>query len=238
MTNTGYQVRLENVFEGPMDLLVHLIKKNQVDIYDIPIALITDQFLSYIRWMQDMEIDVAADFLVMAATLAQIKSRMLLPAQESDQEESEDPRDAIAGPLAEYMRIKSLAGKLAERNILGEHVFARPAEPLVHDGNAEQMPVEASLYDLLGAYQALSEQMAGDPDFSITPEKISVKEKMTNILDLLETQKSVTFSDLAANCADKGEIIATFLAILEVVRLNLVGITQEETAGGLKLFSR
>ncbi|MBS0014435.1 MAG: segregation/condensation protein A, partial [Desulfobacterales bacterium] len=107
-----------------------------------------------------------------------------------------------------------------------ENVFARPAEPLVHGGNPEHIPVQANLYDLLGAYQALSEQMAGGTDFSITPEKISVKEKMTGILDLLETRKSVTFSDLAANCADKGEIIATFLAILEVVRLNLVGISQ------------
>jgi segregation and condensation protein A len=98
--------------------------------------------------------------------------------------------------------------------------------------------VEASLHDLFAAYQALSKQMAGDPDFSITPEKISVKEKMTDILDLLQTHKSVSFSDLAAKCADKGEIIATFLAVLEVVRLNIVGISQEETAGGLKLFSR
>ncbi len=238
MAGTAYQVKLKNIFEGPMDLLVHLIKKNQVDICDIPIALITDQFLSYIQWMQDMEIDVAADFLVMAATLAQIKSRMLLPAQVSDDEETEDPRDAIAGPLAEYMRIKSGAQKLAERGLLDQDVFARPYDPWSFIEKTEDTPVEADLYDLVSLYQAMTEKMSQEPGFLITPEKISVKEKMMAILDMLETRKSLTFKDLATQCSDKAEIIATFLAILEVVRLNLIGISQEETGNGLRLFSR
>jgi segregation and condensation protein A len=238
MTGPAYQVKLENIFEGPMDLLVHLIKKNQVDICDIPIALITDQFLSYIRWMQDMEIDVAADFLVMAATLAHIKSKMLLPAQEADQEETEDPRDAIAGPLAEYMRIKSAAQKLANRNLPDRDIFTRPPPIIASGSNAEDIPVKAELYELASVYHAMTQRLAQEPGFMITQEKISVKDKMMTILDLLEISKSITFNELAARCCGRAEIIATFLAILEVARLNLIGISQEETSGGLKLFSR
>jgi segregation and condensation protein A len=221
-----------------MDLLVHLIKKNQVDICDIPIALITDQFLSYIRWMQDMEIDVAADFLVMAATLAHIKSKMLLPAQEADQEETEDPRDAIAGPLAEYMRIKSAAQKLANRNLPDRDIFTRPPPIIASGSNAEDIAVKAELYELASVYHAMTQRLAQEPGFMITQEKISVKDKMMTILDLLEISKSITFNELAARCCGRAEIIATFLAILEVARLNLIGISQEETSGGLKLFSR
>jgi segregation and condensation protein A len=238
MTGPAYQVKLENIFEGPMDLLVHLIKKNQVDICDIPIALITDQFLSYIRWMQDMEIDVAADFLVMAATLAHIKSKMLLPAQEADQEETEDPRDAIAGPLAEYMRIKSAAQKLANRNLPDRDIFTRPPPIIASGSNAEDIAVKAELYELASVYHAMTQRLAQEPGFMITQEKISVKDKMMTILDLLEISKSITFNELAARCCGRAEIIATFLAILEVARLNLIGISQEETSGGLKLFSR
>jgi len=124
MTNESYQVKLDNVFEGPMDLLVHLIKKNEVDIYDIPIALVTNQYLEYLEWMKSLNIDVAGDFLVMAATLTQIKSRMLLPAHEGGEEE-DDPRMEIAKPLEEYLQMKSAAEHLTERNRLGETTFIR-----------------------------------------------------------------------------------------------------------------
>ncbi|MFO7931506.1 MAG: segregation/condensation protein A [Desulfosalsimonas sp.] len=237
MSNPAYQVKLEHIFEGPMDLLVHLIKKHEVDIYDIPIALITDQFLEYIKWMQDMEIDVAADFLVMASTLAQIKSRVLLPDTGSDSEEDEDPRDAIAGPLAEYIRMKSAAEQLAAKNILNEHVFIRQCDQQQQDSAGAETPVEADLYELIGLYQQLMEQMAPDPDFEITPEKISVKEKMNEIIDLLEKKKNISFRDLAAECSDRDEIIAAFLAVLEIVRLNLAGISHTENSSGLLLYS-
>ncbi|MCF8109872.1 MAG: segregation/condensation protein A [Desulfobacteraceae bacterium] len=239
MSNPAYQVKLENIFEGPMDLLVHLIKKNEVDIYDIPIALITDQFLEYIKWMQDMEIDVATDFLVMASTLAQIKSRILLPADtDNEAEEDEDPRDAIAGPLAEYMRIKSAAQQLGNRNILNEHVFIRRSGAAGSASLRQDTPVEADLYELIGLYQDMIDRMVPEPGFEITPEKISVKEKMTEIIDLLKTQKTVSFRDLAAGCSERGEIIAAFLAVLEVIKLNLAGISQSENSSGLVLFSR
>ena len=237
MSNPAYQVKLENIFEGPMDLLVHLIKKNEVDIYDIPIALVTDQFLSYIQWMQDMEIDVAADFLVMASTLAQIKSRMLLPDPGSASEDEEDPRDAIAGPLMEYMRMKSAAEQLSGMDILNRDVFVRQSDPADYAVPPEQMPVEADLYELVRLYRDLMDKADPGAGIDITPEKISVKEKMTDIMDLLEKRKTVTFQELAAECSNRGEVIATFLAILEIVRLNLIGISQSEDHNGLQLFS-
>ena len=126
MQTDDYKVKLENVFEGPMDLLIHLIKKNEVDIYDIPVALITEQYLAYLEWMQRLNIDNVGDFLVMASTLAHIKSRMLLP-NHGIEEEEEDPRLELVRPLAEYLRIRSAAEALAKRNLLGEKMFTRKA---------------------------------------------------------------------------------------------------------------
>ena len=125
MAEEIYRVQLENVFEGPMDLLVHLIKKNELDIYDIPIALITEQYLQYIDWMKAMNIDFAGDFIVMASTLTQIKSHMLLPVHDGEEEDGEDPRLEITKPLLEYLQMKSAADQLVERNLLGENTFIR-----------------------------------------------------------------------------------------------------------------
>ncbi len=119
-----YEVKIENIFEGPMDLLVFLIKKNEVDIYDIPIALITDQFLEYIEWMESMSIDFAGDFIVMASTLIQIKSKLLLPLN-NPRSEDEDPRMEVVRPILEYMQIRSASEELLVKNILGEDIFSR-----------------------------------------------------------------------------------------------------------------
>ena len=124
MKEKPYQVRLEEIFEGPMDLLIHLIRKNDLDIYDIPIALITDQYLQYLELMKAMNIDYAGDFLLMASTLTQIKSRMLLPTHDGEEEE-EDPLQEITRPLLEYLQMKSAADQLIERNLLGEKTFIR-----------------------------------------------------------------------------------------------------------------
>ena len=131
MLDDRYEVRLENIFEGPMDLLVYLIQKNEVDVYDIPIALITDQYLGYIELMKALNIDVAGDFILMAATLTQIKSRMLLPAAPADDPEAEDPRMEITRPLLEYLRMKSAADALAQRHLLGQDIFLR--EPVADE---------------------------------------------------------------------------------------------------------
>jgi len=236
MLNTAYQVRLENVFEGPMDLLVHLIRKNEVDIRDIPIAMITDQFLAYIDWMRAMNIDVAADFLVMAATLTHIKSRMLLPAEKEDAGEENDPRSEITGPIMEYIRMKAAAAILEERSRLGRDVFARPQKPRLLSSRSD-MQVRLDIFGLVSAYQGLLDRMAPDIRIQITPEKISVRERMTQIIDRLSEKGTLVFADLLDPDADREDIVVTFLAILELGRLNLVQVVQERQDCGIRLFS-
>lgn len=230
-----YKVKLENVFEGPMDLLIHLIKKTEVDIYDIPIALITDQYLAYIEWMQSMNIDLAGDFIVMAATLTQIKSKMLLPASEGDEEE-EDPRTEITKPLLEYLQIKSAAEDLAGRNLLGEIIFVRnlPKEEYLLDN--EEDIVAVGLFELIDAFQKILKNISIDEKLNFTADTISVKDKISEIVDILEKHESITFGELFSVKADKNEVIVTFLAILEMVKLNLVGLVQHVQTGIIRLF--
>ena len=151
MATEPYQVRLDEIFEGPLDLLVHLIKKNEVDIYDIPIALITEQYLQYLDWMKSMNIEFAGDFIVMASTLTQIKSRMLLPVHD-DEEPEEDPRQEITRPLLEYLRMKSAADQLAERNLLGEKTFIRSPDRRSFMADDEEGFVKIGLFELIDAY--------------------------------------------------------------------------------------
>lgn len=220
-----------------MDLLVHLIKKNEVDIYDIPIAFITEQFLAYIEWMEAMHIDVAADFLVMAATLAQIKSRMLLPQAQPESEDNEDPRAALTGPLLEYMRIKSAAGLLSSRLLLGEDIFARSPGKDDYTVPPESIPVQADLFELVRIYKQLIERVSPRIGIEITPERISVKDRMTEIIDYLEEKGTVTFSELVAMKGERSEIVITFLAVLEMARLSLVRISQNAITGGIRLYA-
>jgi len=234
-SNEIYQVKLENIFEGPMDLLIHLIKKNEVDIYDIPIALITDQYLEYIEWMKSMNIDLAGDFIVMAATLTQIKSRMLLPISEGDEEE-EDPRTEITKPLLEYMQIKSAAEDLAGRNLLGENIFVRnlPKEDYLLD--SEDNIVAVGLFELIDAFQKILKNISIDERLNLIADTISVKDKISELADILEKQESITFGELFSVNADKSEVIVTFLAILEMVKLSLVRVVQNIQTGIIRLF--
>ncbi|NOY69606.1 MAG: segregation/condensation protein A [Deltaproteobacteria bacterium] len=236
MQNTAYQVNLENVFEGPMDLLIHLIRKNEVDIRDIPIAMITDQFLSYIEWMQAMNIDFAADFLVMAATLTYIKSRMLLPGLSDGPDESEDPRNEITGPIVEYIRMKAAAALLNKRDWLDRDVFMR-SKTRHRVFSPEDMPVSLDVFGLVSAYQGLLDRMAPDIRIEITPEKISVRDRMTQVIDLLAEKGTLTFTDLLFSGAKREDIIVTFLAILELARLNMARIAQGRSNGDIRLYS-
>ncbi len=238
MDDRRYEIKLENIFEGPMDLLVHLIKKNEVDIYDIPIALITDQFLSYLEWMQSSSMEMAGDFLVMAATLVQIKSRMLLPdtAEDGITDDEDDPRKAITGPLIEYLKMKSVAGQLGRRPILNADVFGRPGDHrqfVIDPGDAM---VQADLFALVQAYQQLMERTSGQTGIHITPERVSVKERMTEIVAAIENKGTIAFGELLGGRYQKIDIVVTFLALLELVRLNLIHVIQGENIGELRLF--
>jgi segregation and condensation protein A len=230
-----YHVQLENIFEGPMDLLVHLIKKHEVDIYDIPIALITEQYLEYLEWMKAMNIDLAGDFLVLASTLTQIKSRMLLPAHE-DEDEDEDPRLEIIRPLEEYLRIKSAAEKLAKRDLLGEDTFVR--SPGQEDDllNREEAVIDVGLFELIDAFQKILENISPIGRIEINADTITVRDRIVQIVDIFETKVSVTFNELFSKNADKSEVVVTFLAILEMVRLSLIRIVQHTHTGIIRLF--
>ena len=235
MENKFYQVKLSDIFEGPMDLLVHLIKKNEIDIYDIPIAMVTEQYLSYLEWLKSMNIDFAGDFLVMAATLAHIKSRMLLPTV-SDEDDDEDPRMEIARPLAEYLQLKSAAEELSRRALLGENTFVRqPAEVRDLVPRDEEF-INIGLFELIDAFQQILKNISAEERLELTSDSISVKDRISELVDLFEEKKSLTFEELFAGAPNKSDVIITFLAILEMVKLCLVRLAQHSQTGLIRLF--
>jgi segregation and condensation protein A len=234
--HTPYQVNLGELFDGPMDLLVHLVKKNEVDIYDIPIALIAQQYMEYLEWMKSVNIDVAGEFLVMAATLAHIKSRMLLPTQEED---DDDPRMEIVRPLAEYLQLKYAADDLLERDRLDWDVFRRRdldgAE--AWSGGEPGTLVQVGLFELIEAFQDIIKRVSPKYFWDLTPDTISVKSRMAQIADILEEQQSATFAELFETQATRGDIIVTFLAILEMAKLQLIRIMQHVESGIIRIFN-
>lgn len=221
-----YEVKLE-IFEGPLDLLLHLIHKNEVDIFDIPITTITEQYLAYLDMMKALNISVAGDFLVMASTLVHIKSKMLLPGSDEEGEE-EDPRNEITRPLLEYIRIKEVAQELSEREILGRDVFSRQdvswddAEP-----ETEGPRLDISLFQLIDAFRRIMERsQPGSMLMTFRHEKWSVKEKSRLILSLLKQKPEMLFDEIFSEDRKIPEFIVTFLALLELVHIGLVKVFQ------------
>lgn len=239
MTTLGeeYQVRLE-IFEGPMDLLLHLIRKNKVDIYDIPIALIMDQYLQYLDVMRGLNIDVAAEFLEMAATLAYIKSRMLVPGGGSEEEdEEEDPRLELVRPLVEYARLKEAAFVLAGRPQLNRDVYARniPPEELWGLERGEEI-AEVDLFQLIAALQEVLKRAEPGRFMEVNADAIRVKDRIAKVVEILNTVSSITFNELFPKGAGRAELIVTFLAILELVRLRMVRAFQHQASGIIRLY--
>ena len=231
-----YQVQLEDVFEGPMDLLVHLIKKNELDIYDIPVALITEQYLQYVDWMKAMNVEFAGDFIVMASTLAQIKSRMLLPVHDGDEEEEEDPRLELTRPLLEYLQMKSVADQLVERNLLGEKTFIRNSSRDEFLASPDEEFIKIGLFELIDAFQKILDRIPDEHRVEMTTDEISVKDKISQIVDILEAKGSIIFLELFSDNPDRREVIITFLAILEMVKLTLIRIVQNLNTGIIRVF--
>ena len=229
-----YKVQLENVFEGPMDLLIYLIRKNEVNIYDIPISLITNRYLEYIEWLKSMNVDIAGDFLVMAATLIHIKSRMLLPVHEDSDEE--DPRQEIARPLLEYLRMKSAALQLNERELLGEHTFIRAPAKTSGAGNLQDREIRVDLFELIQAFQRIIDNLSPDIAIDVVAEKLSIKDRMVELIWLLKDRGSLIFQELILSLDGKIEIIITFLAILEMVKRNAASIIQHTDTGNITLY--
>jgi segregation and condensation protein A len=233
---TPYRVKLSDIFEGPMDLLVHLIKKNEVNIYDIPIALVTEQYLQYLEWMDALNIDYAAEFVVMASTLTQIKSRLLLPVHPEEEGEEEDPRQAIVRPLLEYLKLKSAAEQLGERPLLGEDTFTRPAKPAALAVAGDEEVIKIGLFELIDAFQRILSGLPEDARIEFTADTISVKERISQIADELEARGSLTFFELFSDHPSRSEIVVTFLAILEMVKLALIRLVQHVNSGIIRIF--
>jgi segregation and condensation protein A len=232
-----YEVKLE-IFEGPMDLLIHLIRRNKVDIYDIPIALIMDQYLGYIEMMRSLNIDVAGEFLEMAATLAYIKSRMLVPRTASEDEaQDEDPRMELVRPLLEYARIREAAQTLAGSLQLDRDVYVReipPEELWGHEGSEEI--AEVGLFELLNALQEVLKKAEPEHAMEMTADTLRLKDRINQLMETLAGVTSVTLHELFSASARKAEMILTFLAILELMRLQIVRAFQHQPSGIIRLY--
>jgi segregation and condensation protein A len=229
-----YRVKLD-VFEGPLDLLLHLVKKNEVDVSDIPVAIITDQYLGYMELLQQLDLDIAGEYLVMAATLLHLKSRMLLPADENPEEdEGEDPRAELARQLLEYQRFKEAAEQLALRDQLDRDVFAR--SPARDESETESDVVyDVTLGDLLDALQEVLKRAAPEVVHEVILEHISLRERIVFLLDTLRERTSMFFSEAFPPSSTRLQILTTFLAVLELVRTRMVSVLQEERFGPITM---
>src|SRR5215469_14035751 len=227
---TEYKVRLE-VFEGPLDLLLYLIKKEEVDIYDVSIEQITSQYLEYLETFRMLDLDIAGEFLVMAATLIYIKSRSLLPVHQQPPEEEgeeEDPRWDLIRQLIEYKKFKDAAFQLHQRELLQEGLIARvPERPDLRDADS-LLKSEVGIFDLINAFQKVIRKIeARREDLrEIFEENFTVSDKIDVILRVVQPGKPIVFSDLFVAAASRTEIVVTFLALLELIRMKQMRIAQ------------
>jgi len=237
----AYPIRLQH-FEGPLDLLIHLIKKNEVNIYDIPIALITHQYLEYLSLMQELNLDLAGEFLVMAATLIHIKSRMLIPrpTPEVDGEmDEEDPREALVRRLLEHQKFKAAAELLHERETLRSAQHRRPDAAVAEAAGEEQEPeLEVDLFSLLAAFRGVLERAKSRPRVVLPPEQMSIEQRIEQLLERLSETEAVGFEELFADANTRAALIVTFLALLEMIRLKLIRAFQSGSFGPIRVYKR
>ncbi|MGH0032321.1 MAG: segregation and condensation protein A [Myxococcota bacterium] len=223
-----YDVKL-GVFEGPLDLLLHLIRVNEVEITDIPVAEIASQYIEYLDLMRELNLDVAGEYLVMSATLAWIKSRMLLPVESEGEDESVDPRAELVARLLEYQRFKEVAGELGDRQLLGRDIFAAHGPDLEPPPESER-EIEVGLFQLVEALRtALLRAGPSGAAHEVEVETVTVHERMLVVMQALADRESCEFEGLLkeeGEYASRQIIVATFLAILELTRLEALGLYQ------------
>lgn len=243
MADTAYKVRLD-VFEGPLDLLLYLVRRDEVDIYDIEIGRITKQYLEYLGEMESIDVEVGGEFIVMAANLLYIKSRTLLPADlqrpEEDEAEGEDPRWELIRQLIEYKKFKEAAGDLRGRDELAAKLFGRTPSAPVEDGPAALLAGEVGTLDLIAAFQRVLDRIEKrkGAEREIEVDRFTVSEKIEFVLKVLPAEEPLRFEELFAGQTTRGEVVATFLALLELVRLRHVAVEQPEAFGGILLRRR
>jgi segregation and condensation protein A len=230
-------VRLDN-FEGPLDLLLHLIKRSEVSIYDIPIALIAGQYLEYLTLLRELDLDVAGEFLVMAATLIHIKSRMLLPRPDPTQEDpEEDPREALIRRLVEHQRYRQAAELLHDREALREAQWQRPDGRVAQVAGEEYEPeLEVDLFTLVSAFKSVLERAKHRPKVTLPSEQIPIETRIKQLLARLSEAEACGFEDLFDDVSSKGDLIVTFLALLEMIRLKLVRVFQAGSFGAIRIY--
>lgn len=233
-----YQVQLDK-FEGPLDLLLHLIQKHEIDILDIPVHFITQRYLEYLDRMRGMSIDIASEYLVMAAVLTHIKSKMLLPQMPTDQGDDGpldevDPREELVRRLLEYQRYKQAAVELLTRGTLGETVFTRPETPAPEVLTPRPL-AEIPMHALLEAFTKLLSKKKVKVEHEIAFERVTITDRIHQIADLLKVRRSMAFDSLFATEATKGEIVVTFLALLEMAKLRMIKLAQSVTYESLNI---
>lgn len=231
-----YKVKLE-VFEGPLDLLLYLIKKDEIDIYDIPIERITKQYLEYLQMFKILDLDIAGEFVVMAANLIYIKSRSLLPVHQQPPDEpaeEDDPRWELVRQLIEYKKFKDAAGHLQQRELERENLFGRVSEK---PGFQAERPLgEVSIFDLINAFQTVLKRLNKKENLrEIFEENFTVSDKIDLIVRMIASGVPLKFSELFAMAASRTEVVVTFLALLELIRLKQLRVTQRQEFGEIEL---
>jgi len=228
------------VFEGPLDLLLHLIKKHELNIYDIPIALVTQQYLEYLDLMTELNLDVVGEFLVMAATLIHIKSRTLLPRADPTQEDpAEDPREALIRRLLEHQRFKAAAELLHEKEIQRSAQWGRPDGRVAEVvGEAPEPEIEVDLFSLMAAFRQVLERAKQRPRVLMPPEQIPIELRIEQLLDRLSETDACGFEELFADVQSRSGMVVTFLALLEMIRLKLVRVFQQANFGPIRVYKR
>jgi segregation and condensation protein A len=225
----NFRIELPN-FEGPLDLLLHLIRKHELDILDLPISFITDKYLEYLGLMENLNLDIASEYLVMAATLAHIKSKTLLPRPPEDQDDDEldehDPRAELIRRLLEYQKYKMVAADLGERAIAGRDVFSRGTPPPTADGPAPLAQV--SVFKLLDALKKIAERVNATISLEVDAERMSIQERIGGLVDLLRERRRCRFDELFEDVSTSYDLVVTFLALLEMAKMRLASIYQTD----------
>lgn len=231
----SYKIKLE-LFEGPLDLLLYLVKKDHLDICDIPIAQVTDQYLQYMELMRLLDLNIAGEFLVMASTLIHIKSKMLLPPEpkENEEEEEGDPRSELIKKLLEYQKFKEAAGLLRQKELIRQNIFTRnPGPAPVNSG--EEVYFEASLFDLLSAFSKALKDIPRELFYEVIKDEFTVEEKIHDLLHVLLNESSLQLSHLFTKVKNQVEMVVTFLAVLELIRLKEIVIVQKDIFGEIQI---
>ncbi len=237
---TDYAIKLD-IFEGPLDLLLYLIKKNEIDVYNIPIALITEQYLHYLNIIKSLNLDLAGEYLVMAASLIHIKSKLLLPVPEepTDEESEVDPRLELVKQLLEYQTFKEAAGDLGKRPLLERDVFVRsapmPSEIEKSDTEEEEL-IEVSIFELIEAFHNLVSRVDKKELMEIDMETLSLADIINDVMERLTREKNLTFDELIGDKRGRRNIIYMFLAILELIKLKMIKAYQTSAFGVIRVF--